>query len=89
MDFQAERRGGRIEAKSDFIKKLELLEQAMEKQKVVTFWYRKRDGEDMQRTIKPKTFEKVGHSTCIRGYCMLRKEDRTFAIQRISKLKFQ
>jgi DNA helicase-4 len=38
------------------------------------------------RTIKPKEFKLVGNSECVVGYCYLRKEDRTFNIDRISNL---
>ncbi|RYH75527.1 hypothetical protein EVU94_00800 [Flavobacteriaceae bacterium 144Ye] len=38
------------------------------------------------RTIKPSEFKTVGNSLCIVGYCYMRKEDRTFNIERMSKL---
>jgi hypothetical protein len=46
-------------------------------------------GEISIRTIKPIIFEEIGEtkSLCIEGYCYLRKEDRTFALSRISKLE--
>lgn len=38
------------------------------------------------RTIKPSEFKTVGNSLCIVGYCYMREEDRTFNIERMSKL---
>ena len=38
------------------------------------------------RTIKPIEFKTIGNSLCISGYCYMRKEDRTFNIERISNL---
>lgn len=38
------------------------------------------------RTIKPSEFKTVGNSICVVGYCYMRKEDRTFNIERMSNL---
>tara|TARA_R110002074_G_scaffold15952_1_gene53917 strand:+ start:12789 stop:16184 length:3396 start_codon:yes stop_codon:yes gene_type:complete len=38
------------------------------------------------RTIKPSAFKTVGNSLCIIGYCYMREENRTFNIERMSKL---
>ncbi len=45
-------------------------------------------GEISMRTIKPTAFETIGatESLCIKGYCYMRKEERVFALDRISKL---
>lgn len=53
----------------------------------VHFNYRKYEGERSERTIYPESFKKIGTSLCVRGYCTLRNEDRTFAIKRITKLQ--
>lgn len=46
------------------------------------------DGEESLRTIKPIEIVNVGvtNSACVKGYCLMRKEDRTFAIERVSEL---
>lgn len=45
-------------------------------------------GELSKRTIKPTEFETIGisESLCIKGYCYMRKEERVFALDRISNL---
>lgn len=45
-------------------------------------------GELSKRTIKPTDFETIGtsESLCIKGYCYMRKEERVFALDRISNL---
>ena len=45
-------------------------------------------GEVSKRTIKPMEFERIGisESLCIKGYCYMRKDERVFAIDRISNL---
>lgn len=46
------------------------------------------NGEVSKRTIKPTDFERISvtGSLCIKGYCYMRKEERVFAIERISNL---
>lgn len=43
-------------------------------------------GEQSHRTIRPAEIKMVGNSRCVGGFCHMRNEDRTFAIDRISKL---
>ncbi|TJY35887.1 UvrD-helicase domain-containing protein [Pontimicrobium aquaticum] len=38
------------------------------------------------RTIRPSEFKTVGNSLCVEGYCYMREENRTFNIERMSKL---
>ena len=70
-----------------FEKKLYLLREAVEKQNKIHFHYVKFEGERSIRTFQPQEFKKVGESLCIRGYCYLRNDYRTFAIKRMSELK--
>lgn len=46
------------------------------------------NGEQSKRTIKPTEFERIGisESLCVKGYCYMRKEERVFALDRISSL---
>lgn len=43
-------------------------------------------GEKSMRTVRPSVFKLVGNSDCLSAYCYMRKEDRTFAIDRIEDL---
>ncbi len=70
-----------------FEKKLYLIREAIEKNSNISFNYTKYEGEKSSRTIKPEEFKKVKISLCVRGYCFLRKDYRTFAIRRMSNLK--
>ena len=70
-----------------FEKKLYLIREAIELRKRISFDYTKYEGEKSSRTIKPEEFKKVQTSLCIRGYCYLRRDYRTFAIRRMNNLK--
>lgn len=70
-----------------FEKKLYLLREAVEKQNKIHFHYVKFEGERSIRTFQPQEFKKVGESLCVRGFCYLRNDYRTFAIKRMSELK--
>lgn len=67
-----------------------MLQLAIENDLNVKFNYHKSvqfdGGIQSLRTIKPSKLETVGNSLCIDGYCYMRKEDRTFNIERISHL---
>jgi len=56
----------------------------------IKFNYRKSEqfdgGEQSLRTVKPSGFKPVGNSDCLTGYCYMRKDDRTFNIDRIENL---
>ena len=56
----------------------------------IKFNYRKSEqfdgGEQSLRTVKPSAFKFVGNSDCLTGYCYMRKDDRTFNIDRIENL---
>lgn len=72
---------------SAFQKRYSLLREAANDQVAVKFSYRKYSGERSIRVFYPDSFEKVGTSLCVRGYCTLREDERIFAIRRISRLK--
>ncbi len=68
------------------------IEEAIINHYLIKFKYQKstvfNSGEINVRTIKPVEIEEIGvtRSPCVKGYCYLREEDRTFAIERITEL---
>lgn len=70
-------------------KKLKTLYDAVNKEQIVSFHYRKWNGEESFRDIKPQGFRLEGKSLCVYGFCYLRQDKRTFAISRITKLKIK
>lgn len=83
--------------KTDFEKKLEIINFAMEGNKKVEFLYKKReDNKYRQRTITPHEIVRVSYSDgsgftlCVRGFCHLRSSDRHFAMDdRMKRLKIR
>jgi len=65
---------------------------AIAKNQNIQFNYQKSmtfsNGEQSKRTIKPAEFERIGisGSLCIKGFCFMKQEERTFALERISNL---
>lgn len=68
--------------------------EAIENGKLLEFVYRKAAGKSEVRKIRPETIAEVAHtqghrggaSLCVRGYCFDRREDRTFAIRKMSDI---
>lgn len=71
---------------SAHIRKMEILRNVIEEGLIIHFSYRKRDGERSKRSFKPQRFISYGNSVCIQGWCYLRKDRRTFAINRMSHI---
>ena len=70
-----------------FARRHRVLREAAKNHKMVKFNYRKYGGEKSKRVIYPESFEKVGKSLCVRGFCTLRNGERVFSIRRISNLQ--
>lgn len=70
-----------------FRKKLDAIQAAIDAGSAIAFRYRNRDGEVSRRTVRPFEVKKVKNTVCVRGFCELRGEDRSFAIKRISELR--
>jgi 5-methylcytosine-specific restriction endonuclease McrA len=79
--------GRNIKASEKTIKNTNLIEKAIKAKKTVEFKYKKFDGEVSHRTIDPHEMILFKNSKCVRGFCHLRNEDRSFKISRISLLK--
>ena len=75
------------EKPSFFSKRLDLIEKAIAYDSKIHFKYTKYDGEKTTRTIEPEEILKVGQSLCVRGWCHLRDDQRTFAIKRMRKVR--
>lgn len=77
-----------------FSKRIANIRYAIEKGKKIKFGYKKpKDKSYKQRTVKPVELVNVDHirdtgaTLCVRGYCELRKAERTFALKRMRGLK--
>jgi hypothetical protein len=85
---------GTIERKINgvFEDKVSAIKNAIQKEQLIKFDYKKSvdfaNGEKSIRTIKPTEISSIGitDSVCVKGYCFLRKEERTFAVSRITNL---
>jgi len=76
------------ERASSFAQKLNMINSAISEEKKINFKYTKFNGEKSNRTLKPELLKKVGKSLCVRGYCYLRNDYRTFAIRRMKNIRF-
>lgn len=70
------------------IQNTDLIKKAIQSKTSIQFRYKKFDGEISTRQIDPYEIIMVKNTKCVRGYCHLRNEDRSFAIKRIKNLKF-
>lgn len=75
-------------------KEAELIRSAIEGHRQIQFTYRKPTAKVSElRTIVPQTFKNVsrkrgrGSTHCVVGFCTLRKEQRTFAVARMSNIR--
>ena len=66
--------------------KVEKIMSAIKMNRIITFHYKKFEGEESNRTIKPIKVLKKKDTLCVSGFCYLRNAERTFAISRITKL---
>ena len=72
-----------------WIKRKELIREAIDKKTNISFNYINRKKERSTRTITPtsfETFDEAGQHLGVRGYCFLRKTVRSFYIKRMSRL---
>jgi hypothetical protein len=90
FDFKS---GGRRNIKS-YGDKQKLIDEAIEKDKKISFLYRKFDEKrSHKRVIKPRGYKQVESrgkdkfSLCVQGHCDLRQANRVFALRRMSKLR--
>jgi hypothetical protein len=63
--------------------RIELLRSAIADGRPVRFDYRKFTGATSTRTLTPERFKQVGQSLCVEGWCHLRNDRRSFAVQRM------
>lgn len=80
-------------AEPTFLKRLQKIENAIQNDIWITFDYKKlRAKKHTKRTIKPAKIVNLKHqrdsgaTLCVRGFCELRKAERTFAIKRMKAL---
>ncbi|MBN1919133.1 MAG: WYL domain-containing protein [Verrucomicrobia bacterium] len=70
-----------------FGRRLPLLRQAMNENRLVSFSYTKFDGARSVRSLRPEGMKRVGRSLCVFGHCYLRNAERVFAIKRMRGVK--
>ncbi len=73
-------------SKSSFVKKLDVIKDAIRNEQDIQFVYKKYGGETTNRKIKPIELKKF-NNLCVRGYCYMRNDERSFAIKKMSKVK--
>ncbi|MBQ9526266.1 MAG: WYL domain-containing protein [Fretibacterium sp.] len=69
-----------------FTKTVRLLSNAIQEKQTVSFHYRDQKGEETDRTFSPQAFMTRHGYLCVKGFCHLRNDLRTFSVYRISKL---
>lgn len=81
--------GGPSEPSGEFAEKVKIIQQAIDNGSCIQFHYQKYDGERSKRSMRPKVFEEVGdyNSLCVRGHCLLRNEERIFAVRRMTRVR--
>ena len=66
---------------------LEMIKEAIELQKLLTFTYHDRFGNSTQRTVEPYQLVLKGNRWYWHGYCLGRKDYRVFRLSRLSDLR--
>lgn len=70
-----------------FLKKLSLIQDAIQQDKKIKLKYVNREGVQTYRTVKPYEITMYENTQCVAGFCHLRNAERTFAIKRILELE--
>lgn len=70
-----------------FSDRLDLIRHAIDKKLIISFNYEKFEGDRSTRSIKPFELFQKKSTLCVRGFCYLRNEDRSFAIKRMNAVK--
>ncbi len=65
----------------------ERIKYAIQNKLQVTFFYTNSEGIKSERVVMPNIIGKFKGTYCVRGYCHMRKEYRSFALSRIKNLK--
>ncbi|MCA6467574.1 MAG: WYL domain-containing protein [Chitinophagaceae bacterium] len=88
---------GQYDKDTAFARKIEQINQAIQTRKAARFHYEKFDGEKSDRTVSPigivllddpyRDYSKHKDAPYFRGYCFLRKEERTFRFDRMSRVR--
>jgi predicted DNA-binding transcriptional regulator YafY len=81
---------------SDYSSETELVRKAINETKNIEFMYCKPSEKTYKkRVVRPSQILEINHeydlgsTLCVRGYCYLRKDERTFAFKRMQELKIQ
>ncbi len=67
-------------------RKVQIINDAIRKDRLIRFSYTSVDGERTVRSIKPVEVKKFSDTLCISGHCYLRDASRTFAVERMEGL---
>lgn len=68
-------------------KKVEIINDAISKERLIRFSYTAANGVKTVRSIKPEAFRKYGDTLCVSGHCYLRNETRIFSLERMKRMK--
>ena len=75
-----------VKKESAYSRRMALLAEAMRNGTAVRFHYRDQKGKETDRVFSPKAWETRHGVQCVKGYCHLRKFNRTFIVCRMSKV---
>lgn len=75
--------------KSIFMGRLEKIKQAINNSSDIHFHYKKFEWEKSTRTISPEWLRQEWKSLCVYWYCHLRKDERIFAIRRMTEIEIK
>ncbi len=68
-------------------KRYALISWGIKQKKLIRFSYTDAFGFGSVRTIKPEEIRMYGESICVTGYCYLRKAERVFSLERMTRVR--
>lgn len=78
---------GELKGKPTVKKRYALISGTIKKKKLIRFSYTDASGCGSVRTIKPEEIRMYGESICVTGYCYLRKAERVFSLERMTRAR--
>ena len=86
-DISSDRKFTNYQSDNPFLKKLSLIQDAIQQNKKIKLRYVNKEGIQTYRTVKPNEIIMYENTQCVAGSCHLRNAERTFAIRRILELE--
>lgn len=77
---------GRKKASKRKSSPMRVIKTAIKESTFLNFHYTRKDGAQSVRSINPTEVIKIEKVWCVRGYCLLRKDARTFSVKQMKKI---